>query len=85
MIQAKERANYQCEYPNCSWIPFLDSSNKNYIETHHIIPLAMGGPDILENCIALCPGCHRQAHYSSPEEQEKMRKIFKRIRGLSHS
>jgi len=29
---------------------------------HHIIPLADGGPDTLENVAALCPNCHRKMH-----------------------
>lgn len=44
--------------------PFLkDIDNKEYLEVHHIIPLSEDGNDTLENTIALCPNCHRQAHY----------------------
>lgn len=34
-----------------------------YLEVHHIIPLAEDGDDTVENAIALCPNCHRKAHY----------------------
>ncbi len=34
-----------------------------YLEVHHIKPLSAGGPDSMDNVIALCPNCHRQQHY----------------------
>ncbi len=34
-----------------------------YLEVHHKVSLADGGEDSLENAIALCPNCHREAHY----------------------
>jgi len=34
-----------------------------YLEVHHRVPLARGGEDSVENAAALCPNCHRQAHY----------------------
>ncbi|WP_256325004.1 HNH endonuclease signature motif containing protein [Nitrosomonas sp. Nm132] len=34
-----------------------------YLEVHHKIPLAFGGEDTVVNAIALCPNCHREAHY----------------------
>lgn len=34
-----------------------------YLEVHHTIPLAEGGDDTIENAEALCPNCHREAHY----------------------
>jgi hypothetical protein len=44
--------------------PFLRASNgQPYLEVHHITPLSEGGDDTLENTIALCPNCHREAHF----------------------
>lgn len=34
-----------------------------YLEVHHRIRLADGGDDTVENAVALCPNCHRKAHY----------------------
>ncbi|MEE7094460.1 HNH endonuclease, partial [Escherichia coli O10] len=34
-----------------------------FLEVHHIEWLSKGGEDSVENAIALCPNCHRQAHY----------------------
>lgn len=82
MVAAKERAGYRCEYPGCTWHPFRDAAGFPYVETHHIVPLAAGGPDSLENCAALCPGCHRRAHLSSPKEQLEMKQALLALRGL---
>lgn len=35
-----------------------------YLEVHHINQLAKGGEDTVENAIALCPNCHRRAHFA---------------------
>lgn len=44
--------------------PFARKSDGSpYLEVHHKIPLAFGGEDTVENAIALCPNCHRAAHY----------------------
>lgn len=34
-----------------------------YLEVHHIIFLAQGGDDTVDNAEALCPNCHRRKHY----------------------
>lgn len=39
------------------------SNNKPYLEVHHRIHLANDGEDTVENAIAVCPNCHREAHY----------------------
>jgi|GEM_PF-1019080 len=44
--------------------PFITKSTQEpYLETHHIIPLAEGGEDSIDNMVALCPNCHRERHY----------------------
>lgn len=42
--------------------PFNRADGSPYLEAHHILPLAQGGPDTVENCAALCPNCHRAMH-----------------------
>ena len=45
--------------------PFARRSDGSpYLEVHHKVPLAEGGADTLANAIALCPNCHRKAHYA---------------------
>lgn len=34
-----------------------------YLECHHIKQLAHGGGDTIDNCVALCPNCHRRMHH----------------------
>ena len=63
VIETLFRANGFCEYCEKN-APFIkDSDKKGYLEVHHIIPLAENGDDTLKNTIALCPNCHREAHY----------------------
>ncbi len=50
----------KCQRP----APFVRRSDQApYLEVHHIIRLADRGDDTLENAKALCPNCHRQAHF----------------------
>ena len=45
--------------------PFMRGSDGTpYLEVHHRVPLAVGGEDTVANAIALCPNCHRAAHYA---------------------
>lgn len=57
------RADGKCEF--ClSQAPFMRKKDGSpYLEVHHLIQLASGGDDSVENSVALCPNCHRQAHY----------------------
>ena len=57
------RAKGVCE--NCNMpAPFIRSSDgEPYLEVHHIVFLSQGGEDTVENAIALCPNCHRKAHF----------------------
>jgi 5-methylcytosine-specific restriction protein A len=44
--------------------PFVRSSDGTpYLEVHHRERLADGGLDTVKNAVALCPNCHRKAHY----------------------
>jgi HNH endonuclease len=44
--------------------PFLTDKGRPYLEVHHVKTLATGGPDTVDNAVALCPNCHRAMHYS---------------------
>ncbi len=39
------------------------SDGTPYLEVHHKLPLAQGGEDSIANAVAICPNCHRQAHF----------------------
>jgi 5-methylcytosine-specific restriction protein A len=56
------RADGQCE--NCGKdAPFVNSNNIPFLEVHHIFSLSDDGPDHPINVAAICPNCHREAHY----------------------
>jgi 5-methylcytosine-specific restriction protein A len=58
------RAKGLCEACGCK-APFIRISDGTpYLEIHHIEPLADGGDDTVKNATALCPNCHRRAHYA---------------------
>lgn len=60
-----------------------DLINENgdvYVEYHHIIPLKDGGKDEYENLIALCPICHKKAHFGSKEQQIKIQEELLKIK-----
>ena len=58
---AKRRAKGICQLCG-NPAPFLDETGKPFLETHHVIWLADGGTDSIENTVALCPNCHRKMH-----------------------
>jgi 5-methylcytosine-specific restriction protein A len=57
-----KRANGQCEACG-SAAPFATPDDQPYLEAHHILRLSDGGPDHPESVAAVCPNCHREAHY----------------------
>jgi hypothetical protein len=63
VLEVLERANGRCEL--CSnTAPFKKTSDgEPYLEVHHRKPLAQDGEDTVANAIALCPNCHRKAHF----------------------
>lgn len=63
VVEVLRQAKGSCARCNCR-APFdrkLDGTP--YLEVHHKIPLAEGGDDTVANAEALCPNCHRKAHY----------------------
>lgn len=63
VAEVLDRANGLCEYCGAK-APFNRIKDGTpYLEVHHKKQLSLGGFDSVENAIALCPNCHRQAHY----------------------
>ncbi len=72
---AKRRADGACQLCGKP-APFLDNDGNPYLETHHVIWLADGGADSIENTVALCPNCHRKMHtLNRPEDIERLQSI----------
>lgn len=59
---AKTRAGHRCEVPHCVYPVFSGKDGRPYCEVHHVIPLAEGGSDTIENVVCLCPAHHREVH-----------------------
>lgn len=57
----KKRANGCCQLCG-EKAPFADKNGDPYLECHHIEWLSKGGLDSINNCVALCPNCHRRMH-----------------------
>ena len=57
------RANGVCE--GCGErAPFIRASDGTpYLEVHHVVMLADGGDDTVDNALGLCPNCHRKRHF----------------------
>jgi len=63
--------------------PFLDKTGHHFLEEHHVIPLAEGGSDTIENAVALCPNCHRKCHLGQDIESTRMELLDKVDRIIS--
>lgn len=49
--------------------PFQTSSGEPFLEVHHIDRLSDGGPDRPDMVAAICPNCHREAHFGRDRVQ----------------
>lgn len=61
-LYALARAKGVCE--GCEEPAPFESKMGPYLECHHLYRIADGGPDHPENVVAICPNCHRRAHFS---------------------
>ena len=51
--------------------PFMLENGEPYLEVHHVLPLAEGGADTVENAAALCPNCHRRVHLGADANDQR--------------
>ena len=70
---ALARAQGTCECCDC--FGFLTPHGGIFLETHHITPLSDGGLDNKRNVAAICPNCHREAHYGEGRNQIRDRLV----------
>jgi 5-methylcytosine-specific restriction protein A len=59
--------------------PFVNDRGQGFLEVHHITRLADDGLDEPRNIAAVCPNCHRRAHYSSDREDFRKRLLLAAI------
>ena len=59
--------------------PFVGDDGHPFLEVHHLKQLAHGGPDTVENAVAVCPNCHRELHHGKGRKglTARLRKIIK--------
>ncbi|MBB4846018.1 5-methylcytosine-specific restriction endonuclease McrA [Paucibacter oligotrophus] len=60
--------------------PFTDKDGIPYLESHHIVHLANGGPDTPDNAASVCPNCHRELHHASASWWRNCAFTFSRLR-----
>lgn len=56
---------------------FIDKKGLPYLEEHHVVRLADGGADAIDNAVALCPNCHRRVHVVGTKKIQKS--LFQRL------
>jgi hypothetical protein len=71
------RAGGRCELCGQA-APFNTEAEGPYLESHHILTLAEGGPDTTANTAAVCPNCHRELHMGTDRlaKSEHLRQII---------
>jgi 5-methylcytosine-specific restriction enzyme A len=76
---ALKRANGICESCGCK-APFTTFKDELFLEVHHLTRLSDGGLDHPLNVAAICPNCHRRAHYSKDyiEFNNKLKYVIKK-------
>lgn len=62
----KRIAEGKCQYCGND-APFIDKQGEPYLEAHHVIRLADGGQDAIDNVVAICANCHRKVHVLNNE------------------
>lgn len=75
--QVLQIAGGRCEC--CGEMGFLTEAGERYLETHHVVGVSERGPDSSGNIVAVCPLCHRKAHYAADCIQIE-RKMLEAIR-----
>lgn len=78
----KKRAGYACEVDGCAVELFIKPDGLAYVEVHHLIMMAEGGPDTMENMVCVCANHHRELHYGKNREQ--LKKQLQDLRGEQH-
>jgi 5-methylcytosine-specific restriction protein A len=64
------RADGKCEKCDNN-APFEDKYGIPFLEVHHILSLSDDGPDLPINVAAICPNCHKEAHFGITKEKIK--------------
>lgn len=60
---ALTRAKGKCQGCDNEALPLYMDDGEVFLEVHHVKFLRDGGPDTPDNTVALCPRCHKHAHF----------------------
>lgn len=77
VLQQAQGKCESCDQP----APFNGSDGEPFLEVHHVRQLADNGSDTVENAVALCPNCHREAHYGE-NSKSFISRIYERVTRL---
>lgn len=58
--------------------PFRTALGLDFLEVHHMKPLAEGGSDRVQNAVALCPNCHRAMH-NAADAKERTERLYSQV------
>jgi hypothetical protein len=75
---ARVRAGFRCEVPDCVTPSFASISDEPYCEVHHLLRLAGGGKDTIENVVCVCANHHRELHVG--KRREELTSLLRSIR-----
>lgn len=70
-------AKGHCELCLCE-APFIGDDGEPFLELHHVQQLAHGGPDTVENAVAICPDCHRWLHHGA-DRSERREQLYQQV------
>ncbi len=63
-VEALKRVGNKCEI--CSYNEY-----PKILSAHHKLPRRLGGKDVIENCLIVCPNCHYLIHRGIIDKQGK--------------
>jgi len=74
-LNAKKNSHFMCEIDSNHKTFIAASSNNNYVEAHHLIPIGFQKKfiyslDVEANIVSLCPNCHQSIHFAKQEIKE---------------
>jgi 5-methylcytosine-specific restriction endonuclease McrA len=86
---AIKKADYTCEYDRRHETFISQSTQKPYMEAHHLIPITFQKDmwdkyqiniDCVENLVSLCPTCHKAFHYGTLKvKRDYLKYLFEQV------
>ncbi|MEW5655297.1 HNH endonuclease signature motif containing protein [Streptomyces cinereoruber] len=78
------RSRGKCENPLCGGQPYDEGlDGQALLDVDHIDDLALGGADLPENMVALCPNCHRVKTLG--RSRDELREVLRRVAAQAHA